>query len=190
MVTDADDITDQDDIDRIVAAAESKIDGLANVAGVNDDVTPVKESDAMWNPRPRDQPTGAFKLTRALLPIMPAEIKVQLKVTSEAVCVASLRQRVHRVEACCHRPHPQRGFHVRVARNPCKCRRTRRRRDRYPHAGNPIGIRQQSPCRVPESHSACRDRRAGGCVGITFLFSDGVNINGAILPADGGWSIQ
>jgi NAD(P)-dependent dehydrogenase (short-subunit alcohol dehydrogenase family) len=25
---------------------------------------------------------------------------------------------------------------------------------------------------------------------ITFLLSDGVNINGAILPADGGWSIQ
>ena len=41
MVTVAGNITDQDDIDRIVAAAESKIDGLANVAGVNDDVSPV-----------------------------------------------------------------------------------------------------------------------------------------------------
>jgi NADPH:quinone reductase-like Zn-dependent oxidoreductase len=41
VVTVAGNITDQDDIDRIVAAAESKIDGLANVAGVNDDVSPV-----------------------------------------------------------------------------------------------------------------------------------------------------
>ena len=67
------DITDQDDIDRIVAAAESKIDALANVAGVNDDFSPVHEtSDAMWDRVIGINLTGAFKLSRAVLPIMLA----------------------------------------------------------------------------------------------------------------------
>jgi NADP-dependent 3-hydroxy acid dehydrogenase YdfG len=44
----AGDITKQDDIDQIVVAADSKIDGLANIAGVNDDFSPVHEtSDAI-----------------------------------------------------------------------------------------------------------------------------------------------
>ncbi|HMI35415.1 MAG TPA: hypothetical protein VK499_15050 [Propionibacteriaceae bacterium] len=36
----AGDITQQADIDRIVGAAGSRMDGLANVAGVNDDFSP------------------------------------------------------------------------------------------------------------------------------------------------------
>ncbi len=44
------DITLQDDIDRIVMAADGRVDALANVAGVNDDFSPVHEtSDEMWD---------------------------------------------------------------------------------------------------------------------------------------------
>ncbi len=50
VVTVAGDITQQADIDRIVGTAGSRIDGLANVAGVNDDFSPAHEtSDAIWD---------------------------------------------------------------------------------------------------------------------------------------------
>ena len=50
VMTVAGDITQQADIDRIVGAAGSRIDGLANVAGVNDDFSPAHEtSDAIWD---------------------------------------------------------------------------------------------------------------------------------------------
>jgi hypothetical protein len=45
-VTVAGDITQQADIDRIVGTAGSRIDGLANVAGVNDDFSPAHETSA------------------------------------------------------------------------------------------------------------------------------------------------
>ena len=84
------DITHQDDIDRIVAAAESKIDALANVAGVNDDFWLVHEtSDAMWDRVIGINLTGAFKLSRAVLPIMLAAGRGSIvNVASEVGCEA------------------------------------------------------------------------------------------------------
>ena len=43
------DITRQDDIDSIVAAAGDKIDALANVAGINDDFSPLHETSEQWS---------------------------------------------------------------------------------------------------------------------------------------------
>ncbi|MGO7983326.1 SDR family NAD(P)-dependent oxidoreductase, partial [Rhizobium johnstonii] len=42
IVSVAGDITQQDDVDRIAAAAGERIDGLANVAGVTDDTSPLR----------------------------------------------------------------------------------------------------------------------------------------------------
>src|SRR6185312_2166859 len=50
IITVAGDITKQESVDAIVAAAGSRIDALANVAGINDDFSPLHEtSDAMWD---------------------------------------------------------------------------------------------------------------------------------------------
>ena len=69
----AGDITKQEDIDRIVAAAGERIDGLANVAGINDDFSPAHEtSDAIWDRVIAINLTGSFKLLRAVLPAMVA----------------------------------------------------------------------------------------------------------------------
>jgi NAD(P)-dependent dehydrogenase (short-subunit alcohol dehydrogenase family) len=49
VVTVTGDITRQDDIDAIAAAAGETIDALANVAGINDDFSPLHETtDAMY----------------------------------------------------------------------------------------------------------------------------------------------
>ena len=65
------DITRQDDIDGIVAAAGDKIDALANVTSINDDFSPLHEtSDAMWDRVIGINLTGAFKLSRAVLRVM------------------------------------------------------------------------------------------------------------------------
>ena len=67
------DITKQEDIDAIVAAAGRRIDALANVAGVNDDFSPLHEtSDAVWDRVLAINLTGGFKLSRAVLPVMIA----------------------------------------------------------------------------------------------------------------------
>ena len=50
VITVAGDITQQESIDAIVAAAGERIDALANVAGINDDFSPLHETtDAMWD---------------------------------------------------------------------------------------------------------------------------------------------
>lgn len=71
IVTVAGDITAQESVDAIVAAAGARIDGLANVAGINDDFSPLHETtDAMWERVMGVNVTGAFTLTRAVLPAM------------------------------------------------------------------------------------------------------------------------
>ncbi|MGH3338111.1 MAG: SDR family NAD(P)-dependent oxidoreductase, partial [Propionibacteriaceae bacterium] len=97
-MTVAGDIAQQADIDRIVDTAESRIDGLANVAGVNDDFSPAHEtSDAIWDRVLAINLTGSFKLTRAVLPTMLAAGRGAIvNVSSEArVAGQRLRNRLH-----------------------------------------------------------------------------------------------
>src|SRR5699024_8062387 len=71
VVTVAGDITNADDIDRIVTAAGPRIDGLANVAGVMDDFSPIHEvSDAIWARVFGVNVDGLVRLTRAVVPSM------------------------------------------------------------------------------------------------------------------------
>jgi NAD(P)-dependent dehydrogenase (short-subunit alcohol dehydrogenase family) len=68
------DITDDAGVARIVAAAGEKIDGLANIAGIMDDMTPVGDvSDAVWDRVFRVNVNGTMKLMRAVIPAMLAQ---------------------------------------------------------------------------------------------------------------------
>ena len=101
-----------------------------------------------------------------------------------------LRHRVHSVEARRHRPHPQRGFHVRTAGNPRECRRTGGVATGIPMPATPseFGSGRLAAFLNLIPPVATAEQLAAS---ITFLLSDdGVNINGAILPSDGGWSTQ
>lgn len=65
------DITKVEDIARIVEAAGSRIDGLANVAGIMDGMTPLHETDdALWRRVFAVNVDGTFNLSRAVLPLM------------------------------------------------------------------------------------------------------------------------
>lgn len=65
------DITNQDDVEKVVAAAGGQIDILANVAGIMDHFLPLGEiDDATWNRVLAVNMTGVMRLTRAVLPIM------------------------------------------------------------------------------------------------------------------------
>lgn len=186
----AGDTTQQADIDRIVGTAGSRIDGLANVAGVNDDFSPAHEtSDAIWDRVLGINLTGSFKLTRAVLPTMLAAGRGAIvNVSSEAglrgnasgtAYTVSKHGIVGLTRSAAFMYGPQ-GIRV--------------------NAVAPGGVATGIP--MPATISETGRGRLGPflnlippvataehlAASITFLLSDdAVNINGAILPSDGGW---
>lgn len=67
------DVADTATVNRLVAAAGDRIDGLANVAGIMDGFLPTAElDDVTWNRVLSVNLTGVMKLTRAVLPAMLA----------------------------------------------------------------------------------------------------------------------
>lgn len=193
VVAVAGDITDQASIDRIVAAVGDRIDGLANVAGINDDFSPLGETtDATWDRVLAVNLTGAFKLARAVLPAMLAAGRGSIvNVSSEAGLRGGASGNAYTVSK-----HGVIGM-------------TRSAAVMY----GPAGIRVNAvapggvatgipmPAHVSEAGSA-RLRPFQSQIptlataeelaaSITFLLSDdGVNVNGAVLASDGGWSAQ
>src|SRR5688572_9739824 len=68
------DITDDAGIARIIEAAGDTIDGLANIAGIMDDMTPVGDvTDAVWQRVFRVNVEGTMKMMRAVVPAMLAQ---------------------------------------------------------------------------------------------------------------------
>jgi hypothetical protein len=70
-----------------------------------------------------------------------------------------------------------------------KRHRTRRRRDWHPDASNDLRVGPRTSRPVPEPDSAFGDGGASGRIDHLLLSDDAANINGAILPSDGGWSV-
>ena len=65
------DVTNQDDVDRVVAAAGPRIDILANVAGILDHYRPLDDlDDQTWDRVLAVNVTGVMRLSRAVLPPM------------------------------------------------------------------------------------------------------------------------
>ena len=74
IVTLVADITDDAKVAEIVAAAGERIDGLANIAGIMDDMTPIGElTDAVWKRVFSVNVDGTMKLMRAVVPTMLAQ---------------------------------------------------------------------------------------------------------------------
>lgn len=194
VVTVAGDISQAADVERIIAAAGERIDGLANVAGVMDDFSPLHElDDATWERAFRINVDGLMRLTRAALPSMlVAGSGSIVNVASEA----SLRGNAAGVAYTASK-HAVLG----ITRNTA-----------FMYGPSGIRVNAVAPGGVLTgisssvgSMSEFGRERTGGFIGlmppvatapqlaasITFLLSeDGVNLNGAILPSDGGWSVQ
>lgn len=189
----AGDLTKQEAIDAVIAAAGDRIDALANVAGINDDFSPAGETpDAVWDRVIAINLTAPFKLMRAVLPAMEAAGRgAILNVSSEAglrgnasgnAYTASKHGIIGVTKSAAFMYGPK-GIRV--------------------NSVAPGGVATGIP--MPPNMSEYGSGRLGPfqaaiptvataehlAASITFLLSDdAVNINGAILASDGGWSVQ
>jgi len=186
------DITDPAGVERILQAAGPDVDALANVAGVMDDMTPVHEvTDAVWDRVQRINVEGTMRLTRAVVPLMLARGGGSVvNVASEAALRGSAAGAAYTASK-----HAVVGL-------------TKSSAVMYARLG--IRVNAVAPGPVITGieagfASALGAERIGGLLAttpapvlpeqlaasITFLLSDdGVNVNGAVLASDGGWSAQ
>ena len=193
IVTVAGDLTRQEAIDRVVAAAGERIDGLANVAGINDDFSPAGETpDAVWDRVIAINLTAPFKLMRAVIPAMVAAGGgAILNVSSEAglrgnasgnAYTASKHGIVGITKSAAFMYGPQ-GIRV----NSVAPGGVATGIPMPPHM-SAEGSARLAPFQQAIPTVATAEHLAAS---ITFLLSDdAVNINGAILASDGGWSVQ
>lgn len=193
IVTVVGDITQQADIDAIVAAAGERIDALANVAGVNDDFSPAGETtDAVWDRVIAINLTGGFKLLRAVLPAMTAAGRGSVvNVSSEAGIRGNASGNAYTVSkhgvigltrsaAFMYGPH---GIRVNAVAPGGVATGIP-----FPPNVSQVGSARLAPFQAAIPSVATAEQLAAS---ITFLLSDdGININGAVLASDGGWSVQ
>ncbi len=193
LVTVAADITQADDIERIVTAAGPRIDGLANVAGIADDFSPIHEvSDAAWQRMFSVNVDGMFRLIRAVVPSMLAAGRGSIvNVASEAALrgsaagvayTASKHAVVGITRSCAFMYAPDGiranaiapgGVATGIASGDTASQFGQQRTRDFVSLMPPIATAEQL------------------AASITFLLSDdGVNVSGVVLPSDGGWSVQ
>ncbi|GAA1537637.1 NAD(P)-dependent dehydrogenase (short-subunit alcohol dehydrogenase family) [Microbacterium ginsengiterrae] len=193
IITVAGDLTQQDAIDAVIAAAGERIDGLANIAGINDDFSPAGETtDAVWDRVIAINLTAPFKLMRAVLPVMEkAGRGAILNVASEAglrgnasgnAYTASKHGSIGVTKSAAFMYGPK-GIRV----NSVAPGGVATGIPMPPHMSE-AGSARLAPFQQAIPSLATAEHLAAS---ITFLLSDdGVNINGAILASDGGWSVQ
>ena len=192
VVTVTGDITKEEDVARIVDAAGERIDGLANIAGIMDDFSPLHEvSDEIWERVLAVNVSGMMRLTRAVLPAMLAAHSGSIvNIASEAALRGSAAGLAYtaskhavvgitRSSAFMYAPH---GIRVNaVAPGPVAT-------GIQPGRSSDFGMERLGdhlelipPIAMPEQLAAS----------ITFLLSDdGTNVTGVLVPSDGGWSVQ
>jgi len=193
ITTVAGDLTQQDAIDAVIAAAGDRIDALANVAGINDDFSPAGETtDAVWDRVIAINLTAPFKLMRAVLPIMErAGTGAILNIASEAglrgnasgnAYTASKHGIIGVTKSAAFMYGPK-GIRVNsVAPGGVATGIP------MPPNMSEAGSARLAPFQQAIPALATAEELAAS---ITFLLSDdAVNINGAIVASDGGWSVQ
>jgi NAD(P)-dependent dehydrogenase (short-subunit alcohol dehydrogenase family) len=184
------DITDDGDVKKIVAAAGDRIDGLANVAGIMDDMTALHEvSDKVWERVMNVNVTGTFKLTRAVIPAMlKARGGSIVNIASEAALRGSAAGLAYtaskhavvgmtKSSSFMYAPHNIRVNAVAPGPTITNISTT---------FESEIGAERVQSAMAILPTPAGADQLAAS---ITFLLSDdSTNVTGVVLASDGGWS--
>lgn len=187
----AGDISDEDTIAAVVAAAGGRVDALANVAGIMDHFAPIHEvDDATWDSVFRVNVTALMRLTRAVVPLMlEAGSGSVVNVASEAglrgsAAGAAYTASKHAVvgltknSSVMYGPLGLRFNAVAPGATITNIEATWGSQLAAERLGPLMGANIPAPATAAQLAAS-----------ITFLLSDdGTNVNGAILASDGGWS--
>ncbi len=191
LITVAGDVSTEEAVQAIVAAAAGRVDALANVAGIMDSFLPPAEmTDATWERVFAVNITAVMRLTRAVLPLMlEAGVGAIVNVSSEASLRASASG-----AAYCASKHAVNGFTKSTAVfykaqgiranavAPGAVLTNIEASFKSPHAAAVLGPIMSTTIPAP----AAPEQLAAS---IAWLLSDEASyVNGAILPCDGGWS--
>ena len=190
IVTLVADITDDAKVAEIVEAAGERVDGLANIAGIMDDMTPIGElTDAVWQRVMRVNVDGTMKLMRAVVPAMLAQgagsivntaSEAALRGSAAGVAYTASKHAVVGLTKSTAFMYGPSGLRVNaVAPGPTIT-------NIEASFASPLGAQRvrQAMAILPDAAEA-----EALAASITFLLSDdGVNVNGVVLASDGGWS--
>lgn len=187
----AGDVSDQTDVTRIAAAAGARVDGLANVAGIMDDFTPIHEvSDAVWDRVFRVNVNGVMLLTRAIVPrMLEAGSGAIVNVTSEAglrgsaagISYTASKHAVIGMTRSCAVMYGPEGIRTNAVAPGATLTNIEA------HFASELAMRRLGPFMSVNVGAVAQATQVAAT--ITFLLSDdSTNVNGAILPSDGGWN--
>lgn len=190
IVTLVADITDDAKVAEIVGAAGSRIDGLANIAGIMDDMTPIGElTDAVWKRVFAVNVDGTMKLMRAVAPVMLAQgygsivntaSEAALRGSAAGVAYTASKHAVVGLTKSTAFMYGPSGLRVNAVAPGATITNIEAT------FASPLGAQRvrQAMAVLPDAAEA-----EALAASITFLLSDdGVNINGVVLASDGGWS--
>ncbi|SIO02752.1 SDR family NAD(P)-dependent oxidoreductase [Agromyces cerinus] len=190
IVTLVADITDDTKVAEIVAAAGDRIDGLANIAGIMDDMTPIGElTDAVWKRVFSVNVDGTMKLMRAVVPVMLARgtgsivntaSEAALRGSAAGVAYTASKHAVVGLTKSTAFMYGPSGLRVNAVAPGATITNIEAT------FASPLGAERvrQAMAILPDAAEA-----EALAASITFLLSDdGVNINGVVLASDGGWS--
>ncbi|WP_062515927.1 SDR family NAD(P)-dependent oxidoreductase [Demequina gelatinilytica] len=184
------DVTQEADIARVLDAAGDRIDALANVAGIMDNMTGLHDvSDDVWSRVFAVNVEGVMRLSRAVLPrMLEAGAGSIVNVASEAglrgsaagvAYTASKHAVVGMTKSTAFLYGPS-GIRVNAVAPGPVITNIEARFD------SPLAQDRITTAMAVLPTPVAAEQLAAS---ITFLLSDdGVNLNGAILPSDGGWS--
>lgn len=191
LVAAAGDIADDADVANILALAGDRVDGLANVAGIMDNMTPLHEvSDTVWERVFRVNVTGLFKLSRAVIPVMLAARRgaivnvaseAGLRGSSAGLAYTASKHAVVGITRSSAFMYGPSGLRINTVAPGSTITNIQASFD------SPLGEGRIKPLLglIPAPVEASRLAAS-----ITFLLSDdAINLNGVILPSDGGQSV-
>lgn len=185
-------ITDDDDIARVMEAAGPQVDSLANIAGVMDKMMAAHEVDNdLWDFVLSVNVTGSFKMTRAVIPVMLEQgggtivnvaSEAGLRGNSAGTAYTVSKHAVVGLTRSEAFLYGREGIRVNaIAPGGVATNIDGAFQSEFTQSKMMPFMGLIPPLVQPEVQAAA----------ITWLLSDDSdNVNGVILPTDGGWSVQ